>query len=266
MTVTHVAARPRISAEHAFFVAMSFSLLALVCSGFSRTFLLHRWFPEVRAPAEPFFAIHGIVFLGWFVLLAVQSGLVAQRRVALHQEPRRSWRRARHGHGRARHHRGRDLRPSPRRLHWSPGASPAVHGHPVLRHGGLLVHHRDGLCPPARIREAHKRLMLIGSIGDHRRRSRPLSGDLPARAAGFLQATDLLLLPIVAWDVVSLPTPPIPPHFGPGGGAGHLTATPARRFGQHGLGDRHPMADRTGGLTSKHRARPVRAGRAESSS
>src|SRR5215472_116267 len=85
MTVTHVAAQPRVSAEHAFFAAMSFSLLVVVCSGFSRTFLLHRWFPEVRAPAEPFFAVHGTVFLSWFVLLAIQSALVAQGRVSLHR-------------------------------------------------------------------------------------------------------------------------------------------------------------------------------------
>ena len=84
MTVTHVAARPRISAEHAFFGGMSFALLVVVCSGFSRTFFLHRWFPEVRAPAEPFFAVHGIVFFG---LVRPASGPGCPRRAAPGRPP-----------------------------------------------------------------------------------------------------------------------------------------------------------------------------------
>ncbi|HSP18549.1 MAG TPA: hypothetical protein VLQ79_03485 [Myxococcaceae bacterium] len=202
MTVTHVAARPRISAEHAFFVAMSFLLLALVCSGFSRTFLLHRWFPEVRAPAEPFFAIHGIVFLGWFVLLAVQSGLVAQRRVALH-----------------------------RSLGVLGGVLATVMVVLGIT-GAVIAGRRTGgftgvPVPPLQFMaipffdmvvfsstigtafalrrdlQAHKRLMLIGSIAIITAALARFPAIFRLGPPAFFGLTDLLLLPIVAWDVVS---------------------------------------------------------------
>jgi hypothetical protein len=202
MTVTHVAARPRISAEHAFFVTMSFSLLALVCSGFSRTFLLHRWFPEVRAPAEPFFAIHGIVFLSWFVLLAVQSGLVAQRRVTLH-----------------------------RSLGVLGGVLATVMVVLGIT-GAVIAGRRTGgftgvPVPPLqfmaipffdmvvfsstigtafalrRDQQAHKRLMLIGSIGIIAAALARIPAIFRLGPPAFFGLTDLLLLPIVAWDLVS---------------------------------------------------------------
>jgi uncharacterized membrane protein YozB (DUF420 family) len=202
MTVTHVVSRPRISAEHAFFVAMSFSLLAIVCSGFSRTFLLHRWFPEARAPAEPFFAVHGIVFLAWFVLLAVQSGLVAQRRITLHRSLGVL---------------GGVLATvmvvlgitgaviSARR----PGGFTGV---PVPPLQFLAIPFFDMVVFPATIgtafalrrnQQAHKRLMLIGSIGIIAAALARFPAIFRLGPPAFFGFTDLLLLLIVAWDVVS---------------------------------------------------------------
>jgi len=202
MTVTHVAARPRISAEHAFFGGMSFALLVVVCSGFSRTFFLHRWFPEVRAPAEPFFAVHGIVFFSWYVLLAVQAALVAQRRVALHRSLGVL---------------GGVLATvmvvlgitaaviSGRR----PGGFTGV---PVPPLQFMAIPFFDMVVFSSiigtgfalrRNQQAHKRLMLIGSIAIIAAALARFPAIFRGGPPAFFGLTDLFLLPIVAWDVVS---------------------------------------------------------------
>ena len=203
MTVTHVAARPRISTEHAFFGAMSFALLVLVCSGFSRTFFLHRWFPEVRAPTEPFYAVHGVVFLGWYVLLAVQSTLVAQRRVALHRTL-----------GvlggvlatvmvvlgitatviAARRPGGFTGVPLPPLQFMAIPFFDMVVFSSIIGTGFAL--RRD--------RQSHKRLMLIGSIAIIAAALARIPAIFRGGPPAFFGLSDLFLLPIVAWDVVSL--------------------------------------------------------------
>jgi hypothetical protein len=76
LTVSHAASRAHAgSTEHTFFVAMSVVLLAGVCVGFLRSFLLRPLFPGLRVPPERFFLLHGMVFFTWFVVLVVQSGL-----------------------------------------------------------------------------------------------------------------------------------------------------------------------------------------------
>ena len=77
--------RPRGSTEHMFFGAMALAMLASVCLGFARSFLLRPWFPEVKVPPEPFFLLHGAVFLTWFILLVVQTTLVARGRLVVHR-------------------------------------------------------------------------------------------------------------------------------------------------------------------------------------
>ncbi len=203
MTLTHAGARSRISAEHAFFAAMSFVLLALVCSGFSRTFLLHRWFPEVRVPAEPFFfAVHGIAFLAWYVLLAVQSVLVAQRRVALHRSLGVL---------------GGVLATlmvvlgiigsviSARR----PGGFTGV---PVPPLQFIAIPFFDMVVFSSiigtgfalrRDQQTHKRMMLIGSIANVAAALARIPAIFRFGPPAFFGFTDLLLLPIVAWDVAS---------------------------------------------------------------
>ncbi|MFL6202775.1 MAG: hypothetical protein ACJ76J_26700 [Thermoanaerobaculia bacterium] len=64
------------------------ALLAAVLLGFSRTFFLRPWFSEwarAHGSPEPFFYVHGAVFLAWFVLLLAQSALVATGRVGVHR-------------------------------------------------------------------------------------------------------------------------------------------------------------------------------------
>ena len=86
MTTTQAASRAHAaSLEHTFFVSMSVVILAGVCAGFLRSFLLRPLFPGIHVPPERFFILHGVVFFTWFVLLVVQSSLVARRRVALHR-------------------------------------------------------------------------------------------------------------------------------------------------------------------------------------
>lgn len=85
MTTTHAVTRSRASSERSFYGGMSVAILAAVCLGFGRSFFLRSWFPEVHVPPEPFFFLHGVVFLVWFLLLVTQTRLVAQRRIALHR-------------------------------------------------------------------------------------------------------------------------------------------------------------------------------------
>ena len=86
MTTSSLAVtRPRWSAERAFYGGMSLAILAAVCLGFGRTFFLRPWFPGVPVPPERFFLLHGTAFAGWCVLLVVQARLVGARRVDLHR-------------------------------------------------------------------------------------------------------------------------------------------------------------------------------------
>jgi hypothetical protein len=66
-----------------FFVAIAIFILGTVFLGFARTFYLsgiyHTHVPNLLI------AVHGTVFTAWIVLFAVQTGLVAGRRIALHR-------------------------------------------------------------------------------------------------------------------------------------------------------------------------------------
>ena len=67
---------------------MSLAMLASVFLGFSRTYFLKPWFPELAHLAPPesfFFYIHGVCFTAWFVLAVIQPVLIANRRVDLHR-------------------------------------------------------------------------------------------------------------------------------------------------------------------------------------
>lgn len=78
---------PRTSAdaERRFFTGMALAILAVVLVGFSRGFFLRPLFPDHPAPPEPFFAVHGIAFTAWIILLVTQARLVAGRRMDLHR-------------------------------------------------------------------------------------------------------------------------------------------------------------------------------------
>ena len=178
---------------------MALAMLASVCLGFARSFLLRPWFPEVKVPPEPFFLLHGAVFLTWFILLVVQTTLVARGRLVVHR---------------------------------SLGVLGAVLATAMILAGltgAIIAARRPGgfigiPIPPLqflvipfgdmvlfasligtglslrRRPQAHKRLMLIGSItiltAAIARWPFVLGGGPPA----FFGITDLFLVPLVVWD------------------------------------------------------------------
>lgn len=187
--------------EHRFYVAMAVAILATVVAGFARTFFLARWFPEMKplAAPEPFFYFHGLVFTAWMLLLLVQPLLVANRRTDLH-----------------------------RKLGWV-GAALAATMVFVGIEGSLIAARRPtgfmGLDIPAasfllvplldialfalfvglaisrrRDLQAHKRLMLLGTISILGAAVARLPLSFMVGPLAFFLGTDLFLLPLVLWD------------------------------------------------------------------
>ena len=69
--------------DSAFFVVSTAAILVFVFAGFARTFYLHRLF-GLPAPSA-FMSFHGLLMSGWILLLFIQTGLVARRRVLWHR-------------------------------------------------------------------------------------------------------------------------------------------------------------------------------------
>jgi hypothetical protein len=201
---TEMVGRVRWSAERRFFTFMALAIFAAVYVGFARTFFLRPWFPEAQAmsPPEPFFYFHGIVFTTWFVLLVLQPALVGMRRTDLHRAVGQF------------------------------GAAVAATLVVVGLVGGVMAARRPGgfigvPIPPAQFLlipltdmvlfatliglaiakrrdvQAHKRLMLVGSIAI----IDAAVARWPGVAAGgpplFFALADAFLLPLVAWDLVT---------------------------------------------------------------
>ena len=85
---TQMVGRSRWSTERRFYTFMTLAIFVAVYVGFARTFFLRPWFPEFAArmsPPEPFFYFHGAVFTAWFVVLLVQPALVGIGRTDLHK-------------------------------------------------------------------------------------------------------------------------------------------------------------------------------------
>lgn len=76
----------RASSERRFFGAMALAVLACVFLGFARSFYLKPLFPDWPAPTEPIFAVHGLAFTAWVLLLLVQTTLIARGSVGLHRK------------------------------------------------------------------------------------------------------------------------------------------------------------------------------------
>jgi hypothetical protein len=74
------------SRERLFYTGVAIAMLATVFLGFARSFFLRPWFPELPAPTEPVFFVHGVLFTAWLALLVVQPALVAARRTDLHRK------------------------------------------------------------------------------------------------------------------------------------------------------------------------------------
>jgi uncharacterized membrane protein YozB (DUF420 family) len=73
-------------AERRFYIGMAFAILISVFLGFARSFYLKPVFPDFPTPAEPIFAVHGIAFTLWVLLLPLQAALIARHRMDLHRK------------------------------------------------------------------------------------------------------------------------------------------------------------------------------------
>jgi len=72
-----------LSAEHRFFAVAAVALVAVTFIGFAPSYYFSRF---TGAPAlEPIVHLHGIVFTGWILLYAGQTGLVSMGRSDLHR-------------------------------------------------------------------------------------------------------------------------------------------------------------------------------------
>lgn len=198
--------RSRWSAERRFFTFMTLAVFAAVYVGFARTFFLRPWFPEHAAqfsPPEPFFYFHGAVFTAWFLVLLAQPALVGLGRTDLH------------------------------RALGALGGAVAASLVVVGTVGAFIAARRPGgfigvPVPPqqfiliplvdmlvfavliglaiARRRDpqAHKRLMLVGSIAIIDAAIARWPGVIAFGPIAFFALTDLFLVPLVLWDLKTL--------------------------------------------------------------
>lgn len=192
------------SGERLFYSGMAFAMLVTVFAGFSRSFFLRPWFPGHPSPPEAVFYWHGALFTAWYLLLLAQPLLIAAGRVDRHR-----------GLGRA----GAVLAVAmvvigtyaalvaagrPGGFIGVPVPSLAFLTIPIVDMAlfGILV-----ACAIAKrnVPQAHKRLMLIASIGPLTAAVARLPFDFISNAGppAFFGLTDLFLLAIVAWDLAT---------------------------------------------------------------
>jgi uncharacterized membrane protein YozB (DUF420 family) len=79
-------ATTRTSNERLFFTGMAITMLVVVFAGFARSFYLRSMFPEWHRPAESVFYVHGTVFSAWVILLITQASLVMTGRRDVHRK------------------------------------------------------------------------------------------------------------------------------------------------------------------------------------
>ncbi|MFI5184792.1 MAG: hypothetical protein ACHQNV_10350 [Vicinamibacteria bacterium] len=65
---------------------MTLAIFVSVFVGFARSFFLRPLFPTWPSPHETIFYVHGALFTAWFVLLIVQASLVAAGRTDTHRK------------------------------------------------------------------------------------------------------------------------------------------------------------------------------------
>ena len=85
---SQVSRNARWTAERCFYCGITLFFTAGLLLGFARTFFLRPWFQEwaqAHGATEPFFLLHGVVFVAWFALLFVQTSLIATGRVNVHR-------------------------------------------------------------------------------------------------------------------------------------------------------------------------------------
>ena len=69
--------------ERVFYTGMSIAIAITVFAGFSRTWFLRPYFPQIQ-PLIPLLILHGIVFSSWIALFITQTSLVAAKRTRTH--------------------------------------------------------------------------------------------------------------------------------------------------------------------------------------
>lgn len=201
VVVAQARIQTRVPAERVFYLAMAIAIFAVIFVGFARSFYLRFLFPSWPSPAEPIFYVKGAIFTAWYLLLIAQAALITADRRALHR---------RLGvlgatiaalmivtglYGTlvsAARPAGGAVEPMPLTFMLIPFVDMTLFGALVA----CAIWKRN---EP----QTHKRLMLIASI------SLAVAGfarwpgltDLPFRWA--FVATDLLLIPLIAWDLGS---------------------------------------------------------------
>jgi len=69
--------------ERVFYTGMSIAIAITVFAGFSRTWFLRPYFPQIQ-PLIPLLVLHGIIFSSWIALFITQTSLVAAKRTRTH--------------------------------------------------------------------------------------------------------------------------------------------------------------------------------------
>jgi len=81
-----IAASAQAPNERLFFTGMAVTMLIVVFAGFTRSFYLNSLFPDWHRPPEAIFYIHGTVFTAWVLLLVAQVSLVRAGRRDVHRK------------------------------------------------------------------------------------------------------------------------------------------------------------------------------------
>jgi hypothetical protein len=186
--------------EHAFYLGMALAVLLVVFAGFARTYYLRPWF--TAGALRPLLHLHGIVFSSWVALLLAQVALVAGGRTGLHRRLGvagavlatsmvligATTAIIRAGEG------------------FSPLGGPPPLVFLVIPFGDMVVF--AGLVGAGlafrRRADTHKRLMLLATIS---LLAAPIArlpfGVLEAGPPAFFGLTDLLLVPMLVYDLVT---------------------------------------------------------------
>ena len=75
-------------AERSVYLGLAIAISAAVILGFARTFFFRPWYPEwarVHGAPETIFYVHGVAFAAWLLLLLAQTSLVTAGRVDVHR-------------------------------------------------------------------------------------------------------------------------------------------------------------------------------------
>lgn len=187
--------------ERIFYLTMSFAIVITVFAGFAPTYYLRPAFTST--PLMPLLHFHGLVFSSWIVLLVIQTTLVARKRTDIHRRL-----------GIA----GFILASlmiivgvTTALIRAKQGAAPVAGINPlaflVVPLGDMFVF---AVLIAAgfyfrRVPGTHKRLMLLATIGILAAAVARLPFSImQAGPPAFFGITDLFILPIVAYDLITL--------------------------------------------------------------